>query len=84
MQATSNMDWIVNLEEKTCHNINTDIVVVFEKTGDAFSGKIKELPDKIFEQWSKMENAGSLLKNIVTEAEDVFSRVFIENDLNAN
>jgi len=84
MQTITNMDWIINLDDMTCQNINTDIVIGIEKAGDAFSGKIKELPDKIFEQWSKMENAGSLLKNIVTEAEDVFLRVFIENDLNAN
>jgi hypothetical protein len=81
MQTVSNMDWIINLDEMTCHNINTDIVVGFEKKGDAFLGKIKDLPNNIYEQWAKKENGVSLLKNILTEAENVFLRIYSENDL---
>jgi len=79
MQADSNMDWIINLEEMTCHNINTGIDIIFEKKGNEFLGKIKDLPDNIFEQWANIENRVGLLKNIVTEAENVFLRIYIEN-----
>jgi hypothetical protein len=84
MQADSNMDWIINLEEMTCHNINTGIDVIFEKKGNAFKGKIKDLPDNVFEQWANAENGLSLLKIIITEAENVFLRIYIENDIKVN
>jgi hypothetical protein len=78
------MDWVINLENMTCQNINTDIVVGFEKKGDAFFGKIKDLPDKIYKQWAKNENGGSLLKDTLTKAEEVFLRGYKENDLMSN
>ena len=81
MQTASNMDWVINLEEMTCHNINTGIDVIFEKKGDAFIGKIKDLPDNIYEQWANTENGVGLFKFIVTEAENVFLRIYIENDI---
>jgi hypothetical protein len=84
MKTVSNTDWIINLEEMTCQNINTEIVVGFEKKGDGFLGKIKELPDKIYELWAKNENGGNLLKNNITEAEEVFLRIYNENILMAN
>jgi len=84
MQADSNMDWVINLEEMTCHNINTGIDFTFEKKGDAFIGKIKDLPDNIYEQWANNENGVGLLKIILTEAENVFLRIFLENDIKVN
>jgi hypothetical protein len=84
MQTDSNMDWVINLDEMTCHNINTGIDVIFEKKGDAFKGKIKDLPDNIYEQWANTENGVGLLKIILTEAENVFLRIYIESDIKIN
>jgi len=45
--------------------------LVLKRTG-TFFGEIKDLPDNIYKQWANKENVVSLLKNILTEAEDVF------------
>jgi hypothetical protein len=79
MQTNTNMDWVINLSEKTCLNINTNIVVGFEKKGNTFAGEIRDLPDNIYDVWARNEDAASLIKNIVIEAKNVFSRAYTEN-----
>jgi hypothetical protein len=77
------MDWVINLNDKTCLNINTNIIVGFEKKGDAFSGEIRDLPDNIYDVWARNEDVAGLLKNIVIEARNVFSKAYSEYGLKA-
>jgi len=84
MQTNTNMDWVINLDDKTCLNIDTNIVVSFQKKGDAFSGEIRDLPDNIYDIWARNEDVGSLIKNIIIEAKNVFSKAYSDQGLKAS
>lgn len=56
------MGWIIDLEAMTCRNTNTKIIVVFEKRGNEFLGKIKDIPDEFFIQWANIKNGDMILK----------------------
>ena len=84
MQTISNMDWIINLKDMTCRNIDTDIVIIYERDGDDILGRIKELPNKIYEQWAYREDGAILFKQILKEAREIFLKVYIENWMTAN
>jgi hypothetical protein len=77
MSVNANTEWINNLDDMICRNINTDIIAGFENKRNALSGKIKDLPDDVFDQCENMDN-GEKLINTVTEAEEVFLREFSE------
>jgi len=79
MQTNTKKDWVINLTDRTCLNIDTNIVVSLQKKGDSFSGEIKDLPDNIYDIWARNEDVGSLIKNIIIEAKDIFSRAYTEN-----
>jgi len=76
--------WIADLETMTCRNINTNIVVTFKKKRNIFLPTIKDVPVDIAEKWSKMKDEETEKEKgkIISEAEDVFMKAFIENDIN--
>ena len=75
----TNTDWVINLNDRTCLNIDTKIVVGIEKKGDSFTGEIRDLPDNIYDIWVRNEDVGGLIKNIIIEAKKVYSRAYTEN-----
>jgi hypothetical protein len=84
MVTIANGEWIADLGDMTCRNINTKMVVVFEKQGKAFLGKIRDMPIEIMEQWAKLEHGERLVQKAVTDAEDVFLRAYFESDIERN
>jgi len=73
--------WIADLKTMTCRNKNTNIVVTFEKKRNIFLPKIKDIPVELHEEWSQMKDREK--EKIISEAEDVFMKAFIEHDLGA-
>jgi len=84
MDIANNGEWIVDLGAMTCSNVNNNITVAFEKCGRAFIGKIKDLPVQSFNDWVMAKNGNIYLQKVVLEAEDVFMRAYIENDVEIN
>jgi len=76
--------WIADLETMTCHNIDTSIVVFFEKNKNVFLPKIENIPIDIFDKWAKMKDVEKEKdkEKIISEAEDVFMSAFIESGIN--
>lgn len=57
------------------------MVVEFNKNGTTYTGKIKDMPFKLMRQWAKTEHGELFIKNAIMEAEKIFWRALIENDI---
>lgn len=84
MVTIANDEWIADLGSKTCYNINTKMVVEFQKSGNTYIGKIRDMPIKIMSKWAKLRHGERLIKKAVEEAEEVFLRAFYESDNEKN
>jgi hypothetical protein len=65
-------EWIVDLGNMTCRNINTKMVVEFQKSGKGYKGKIKDMPIELMAQWAKLKDGERLMQKTVMDAEEVF------------
>ena len=74
-------EWIADLGAKLCRNINSRMVVCFEKQGKTLTGKIKDMPMELFQQWAMIPNGEKLIQKAVMEAEEVFLRAYFESDM---
>jgi len=79
MVTIANGEWIADLGNLTCRNINTQMVVEFEKCGRTFRGKMRDMPIELMSQWAALENGDRLIINAITEAEEVFLRALAES-----
>jgi hypothetical protein len=78
MITIASREWIADLGAMVCRNIDNKIIVVFEKNGNNLSGKIKDIPMKLFSRWAAEPNGETHIKNTVKEAEEVFLRAYYE------
>jgi len=83
MNVVKNTGWIADLEELTCRNINSNIIVTFEKKRNIYYPKIKNVPVDFFNKWARMNNKEKEMDKIIFEAEDVFMKAFFENDISS-
>jgi hypothetical protein len=74
-------EWVVDLGAMTCCNTCTRIVVEFEKNGIGYNGKIKDMPFELMKQWAKTEHGEQIIRRMVEEAEELFFKAYIENDV---
>jgi len=74
-------EWIADLGAMLCRNINNGIIVCFEMTGKSLSGKIKDMPVELMEQWAKIPNGHELVRKTVMEAEDLFLKAYFLNSV---
>jgi len=74
-------DWVADLETMTCRNIISNIVVIFERESNIFLPRIKDIPVDVFDKWVYMNNEEDEKEKIISEAEDVFMKAFIESDI---
>ena len=61
MVTITNGEWIADLGALTCRNINTQMVVEFEKYGRTFRGKMRDMPIELMSQWAALENGDRLI-----------------------
>ena len=79
MINTAKDKWLADLVTMTCQNYENKILFSLVKCGKGFVGKIKELPPKLFVEWSEREDGPELIQKAVLEAEEVFMKAFYEN-----
>lgn len=65
-------EWIADLEEMTCRNMNNRIIVRFEKKGHSLTGKIHEIPIKLRQFWDRFPNSDRLVHKTITDAKKIF------------
>jgi hypothetical protein len=73
-------EWLVDTEAMICRNNNTKIVVKFEKSGNAFIGKIKDMPIELTLRLAKMKDGEMLLQKAVMDAEEIFLQEMFEKN----
>ena len=69
----SKADWIADLAAMACRNINTKMVVVCEKEGLGFRGKIEDMPIELMQKWATTPDGEMFMQEAVLEAEEVFA-----------
>jgi hypothetical protein len=79
-----NNNWVVDLENLTCRNIENDLVVSFERRGSALLGKINKIPMQLVHEWAKDTNCEALLRRAVIEADEVFFKEYFSRKPNKN
>jgi precorrin-6B methylase 2 len=73
-------EWIADLGAMTCKNINTQMIVEFEKSGKTYIGKIRDIPIEIMSKWAELKHGEKLVINAIREAEEVYLRALAERD----
>jgi hypothetical protein len=71
-------EWLVDTEAMLCSNNLTNIVVGFEKRGETYIGKIREMPMELTTRLAKMKDGDKLLQKAVMDAEEVFNKEMFE------
>jgi hypothetical protein len=74
-------NWLVDLSNLTCRNIETQIVIVFEKRGRALEAKIKDIPAHLMEKWAMDPNCNKYIRKTVFEADKVFFKVYFDEEI---
>jgi len=78
MLTIINGEWIADFKNMVCLHIKNRIKVYFEKNGKTLIGKIRYIPYELTYQWDKIPNGNKFIQEIVTEAEKVFLKAYIE------
>jgi len=73
--------WFVDLKNFTCHNTENQIVITFEKKGNALCGKIKEIPLTLLNEWTQDPNIDKFIKKTLIEADEVFFKAYFTNEI---
>jgi len=71
-------EWLVDTGAMLCSNSLTKIVVGFEKSGEAYIGRIKGMPLETTGRLAKMKDGDLLLQKAVLDAEEVFRKEMFE------
>jgi hypothetical protein len=71
-------EWLVDTEAMICRNNNTKIAVEFQKSGNVFIGKIKDMPVELMIKVARLKNGELLLQKTVMDAEEIFERAYFE------
>ena len=77
-------EWIADLTNMTCRDITNNIVVIFEKAGIGFRGKLKDIPMDLFAKWAAEPHGERRIQSAVMEAEEVFFKAYFESDIEKN
>jgi len=79
MVTIINGKWIADLSTMTCKNINTKMVVEFEKFGRTYRGRIRDMPIELMSQWTIQKHVERMVQEAITEAEKVFLKALVES-----
>jgi hypothetical protein len=67
-------NWVVNTDEMTCKNVENEVTIKIEKTGDNFRGMIRDMPIGLFSEIAKLRDGERIIENIVRTAEEEYLR----------
>jgi hypothetical protein len=71
--------WSVDLGNRTCSNIEYQMVIAFEKKGPALIGRIIDMPLKLYRTWLDDPNANNSIRKLFIEADEVFFREYFND-----
>jgi hypothetical protein len=72
-------EWTVDVEAMTCRNIKKDILILFEWDDETLIGKILDMPILLM-KWKKLPIVNMSIERIITEAQEVFLKVYTEEN----
>ena len=79
MPSITDGEWIADVGEKTCRNINTKVIVEMNKMDKMYIGKLKYVPFELLSQYVKLKHGEKPLIKAIMEAEEVFLRALAES-----
>ena len=79
MDTVTNGDWVADLDDMLCWNINNKIIVEFERKGEAVVGQVKDMPLELLAEWAGKPDGQRLMQKMVLEAECVFINACMGN-----
>ena len=79
MDTITSGDWVADLDDMLCWNVNNKIVVEFERKGEAIIGQVKDMPLDLLAEWAGKPDGHRLMQEMIFEAESVFMHVCFEN-----
>jgi hypothetical protein len=74
-------EWMVDLENCTCRNIENEMVISFEKRGTTLLGKFKKIPIKLVQEWMQYSNWEKYVKKAIIDADEVFFKVYFASEI---
>jgi hypothetical protein len=74
MNTVFNGEWIVDLEAGTCLNINTKMLVEFQKPDKNYLVNVKYMPSDTIKKWKRTWYGDMLIQNAVMAAERSFKK----------
>jgi hypothetical protein len=78
MVTIADGEWIADIKAKTCTHFIKKIVVTFEKSGNAYLGKINDMPIELMSEWAEKPSGERYLIQAVEDAEKVYIRAMAE------
>jgi hypothetical protein len=73
-------EWVADLAAMTCWNTTNNIVVVFEKLERNLVGKIQNMPLELVKLWAADNLGYRNIRNAVMEAQEYFSKAYLESE----
>ena len=67
-------NWVVETDKMTCKNVENEVTIKIEKTGDNFRGMIRDMPMGLFSEIAKCRDGERIIENIVKTAEEEYLR----------
>jgi hypothetical protein len=64
--------WVVNTKDMTCRNVENDVTIKMERTGESFRGTLHDMPLQLFAEISKYSDGEKTIEKIVKQAEEEF------------
>jgi hypothetical protein len=74
-------EWIADLGNMTCWNINTKIVIEMHKSSKTYIEKVKEMPVQLMAEWAKFKHGEHRIKKAIEEADKVFLTALFESNI---
>ena len=81
MNNKTSEKWLVDLKNFTCYNTENQIVISFEKKGNSFQGKIKEIPLVLLDTWTQNSDINKLFRKAFIEADEAFFKAYFANEI---
>ena len=81
MRVQTNENWLVDLNNLTCRNKETQIVIAFARKGPMLVGKIKKIPIGLAEKWITDPDRERHIRKVVIEADEVFFRAYFAKEI---
>ena len=72
-------NWIVDINEKTCKNVENEVIIKIEKNGGRLKGMLQDMPIGLFSDIAGCGNGEKIIEEIIKIAEEEYFRVSLIN-----